>query len=540
MMTDLRQQEEVIRQEIMHKMSYLVSQFHEHSVDVTLARAGIVADDRVHAGSSLDSKADFFDLFCLDAKERMYLILKEYDWIKDFFRFNPQHFFENSFQFVDRIPKKPLPVKVKVIGLGIGGSLAVSGLRKNGIENVIGYDKRERDGPRSVTSRFQNASWRAYEIAEKMLDEEAFDRMREFQQRVNVTFDDGTSKVMTSDRVQIILGGAIASALDSALRYGADLRFGCDPIKSSELHEDSADIVAFFSGAGTSQIFPALGEELKMYSWDNLSSKAILWLEIKMSEKVDAYTARNVEVGAEKWHFTIESARNTKEDVVRIRHNIIAKHHWNTKLLETADDNEKEAEELRFNAQLSKIDGLLDTIGGEHKREIEEETRFDYIFSNAPDNEHNRAKLDAAKDRGDVVIDGKYQVDVKLASRSMIDSSNSDNGKCLLEKFGAGVIVTGGDACVPPNPMAAYGATLACEAAAMLVQLAVAHGHINAIIEGLEIAENSDADLISRVRELTGLFNRFYDARSRSENYFQWMQTLLCNLYSLPVVGQSD
>ena len=100
------------------------------------------------------------------------------------------------------------------------------------------------------------------------------------------------------------------------------------------------------------------------------------------------------------------------------------------------------------------------------------------------------------------------------------------------------MIVTGGDACVQPNPMAAYGATLACEFAGMLVQLAVAHGHLNAIIDGLKIADvgedRCNPEWSASLEELKGLFNEFYDARGRSENYFQWMQTLLCNLYSLP------
>ena len=244
-MSDLRRAEEVIRQQIMTNMSRLIYQFHERAIDVTLAHAGILADHRVHAGLSLDhyskagggaaSKQDqqetSCDILCLDAKERLYLILKEYDWIKDFFRVYPQHFYENSFQFVDRIPPKHLPVKVKVVGLGIGGSLAVSGLKKHGIPTVIGYDKRARDGPRSVTSRFQNASWRAYDIAETLLDEEAFAHLTEYQHRIHVHFDNGSSKVMTTDRVQIILGDAIDSALESDEHYGADLRFDAKSIE---------------------------------------------------------------------------------------------------------------------------------------------------------------------------------------------------------------------------------------------------------------------------------------------------------------------
>ena len=92
--------------------------------------------------------------------------------------------------------------------------------------------------------------------------------------------------------------------------------------------------------------------------------------------------------------------------------------------------------------------------------------------------------------------------------------------------------------------MAAYGATLACEFAAMVVQLATAHGHINAILKGMEgigqNAESVDPDWQEQLEELKILFNQFYDARGRSENYFQWMQTLICNLYSLPPTVDID
>jgi hypothetical protein len=85
--------------------------------------------------------------------------------------------------------------------------------------------------------------------------------------------------------------------------------------------------------------------------------------------------------------------------------------------------------------------------------------------------------------------------------------------------------------------MAAYGATLACEFAKMLVQLSVAHGHLNAIMSGLEKLVNDvavDPKWLEILAELKLLFNRYYNARGLSENYFQWMQTLICNFYSLP------
>jgi hypothetical protein len=178
-----------------------------------------------------------FDLLCLDSKERLYLILKQYGWLEEFFRHFPQHFYENSFVFVDMIPQKKLYVKVKVIGLGIAGSLAVSGLAKLGIEHVIGYEQRQRSGPGGATSRYQNASWRAYDISEKLLNQEAYDHLRAYRQKIKVQYDDGSSKIVVTDRVQIIIGDAVNSALDSAARYGAKLCFGF-PLDS---YDNSAD-----------------------------------------------------------------------------------------------------------------------------------------------------------------------------------------------------------------------------------------------------------------------------------------------------------
>lgn len=538
-MRDLRRVEERIRQDILEKMSFLIHKFQEHSIDVTLARAGIVPDDRVHAGSSLDDNKDF-DLLCLDAKERLYMLLNQYDWLKDFNRFYPQHFYENSFQFVDRIPPKKLQVKVKVVGLGIAGSLAVSGLKKNGVDSVVGYDKRARNGPRAVTSRFQNASWRAYDIAEKMLDEESFQHLVEYQQRINVTYDDGSSKVMSSDRVQIILGDAVDSALESAERLGAELRFECDASdfckdeKSPSGKDDNdADIVALFAGAHTNALVPGLKDEMNIHSWMDLSSPCCLWLEIKPSDKTSAYTARDIENGAEKWHFTIEASRDTAKDLIRIRDNLIALHDWNLRKIEKSGDiaMDKASEEERHEIAMSKVEALLKRL--ETNKDEGKGERFDYVFSNAPDNEYNRAKADAAKKRGNVVMEGAYTVDVGIASKAIIDSS-TQNGEQLLEKFGTNLIVIGGDACVGPNPMAAYGATLACEFAAMLVNLSVAHGHINAIISSMNKNECFESDWLKILHELKILFVHYYDAHGRSENYFQWMQTLICNLYSLP------
>jgi len=66
-LSELRKEEEDVRHSIMQAVSGLVYKFHEHTLDLTLARAGLLHDKRVHAGSSLDKK-DEFDIFCLDAK----------------------------------------------------------------------------------------------------------------------------------------------------------------------------------------------------------------------------------------------------------------------------------------------------------------------------------------------------------------------------------------------------------------------------------------------------------------------------------------
>jgi hypothetical protein len=92
----------------------------------------------------------------------------------------------------------------------------------------------------------------------------------------------------------------------------------------------------------------------------------------------------------------------------------------------------------------------------------------------------------------------------------------------------------------------------ACEAAGSFVRLAVAIGHLNAILAGNEImaqvmlidkeevtknVQELDYDsewIKTELNEMKSLFTRYYQARSRSENYFQWVQTLICNMYSLP------
>ena len=76
-LTALRHEEERVRVEIMQKTSHEIFSFHDHTLDATLARAGLLVLDRVHAGSNLSNNPTF-ESFCLDSKERLYLIMKQY------------------------------------------------------------------------------------------------------------------------------------------------------------------------------------------------------------------------------------------------------------------------------------------------------------------------------------------------------------------------------------------------------------------------------------------------------------------------------
>jgi hypothetical protein len=522
MMSKLRSDEEVVRQKALAVASKLVYRFHEHTLDTTLARAGLLPDKRIHAGSSLD-KTESFDLFCLDAKERLYLIMKNYGWLEHFFRLYPLHFYENSFQFVDRIPKKKLKVKVNVLGLGIGGSMAVSGLAKAGIENVVGYEKRNESGKSRVGSRYQNASWRAYDVAGKLLDEEAYNDLIQYRQQFNVQYDDGTTGVITSDRVQIILGHAIETALGSAKRYGATLKYGVKDVLS-EIGEN--DLTLLMTGAHTSEIFPELKEEMDIFSWPDIVSECKMWLRIKASECKDYYCTRGGESVAEKWHYTIESARNTVDDIVRVRDCRVSQHERALRNFEGTGE-EKEAVIKEYEAQLAQLDSVKEAVEGG----TTPGGRFDYIFTNAPLNDHNMAKRDEDAKDGSIVFEGGYGVEVKIASNSIATS------KPVLDKLKSGLVLCGGDASVPPNPQAAYGATLACESADSMVQLAVAYGHLNSILEDLDtdrIKEMVDDEWVDNTKELKTCLAEYYNVRGRSENYFQFVQTLICNLYSLP------
>lgn len=75
------------------------------------------------------------------------------------------------------IPEKKLDkIRVKIVGMGVAGSMALSGLAKAGAKSVVGYEKRERSGLKRVGSRYQNASW-LYCVAKNLLDKEAYEHL---------------------------------------------------------------------------------------------------------------------------------------------------------------------------------------------------------------------------------------------------------------------------------------------------------------------------------------------------------------------------
>jgi hypothetical protein len=342
------------------------------------------------------------------------------------------------------------------------------------------------------------ASWRAYDIAGKLVDDEALQTLLENRQQINVRYDDGTQGVVISDRVQIILGSAIQCAIQSARRYGAKLHFGT----STELNEyycrrrissidsssaggkrklengdhdgddddDSCDIVGLFCGAHTSEMLPGddgflLKEQLNVMSWSpELDSSCKMWLRVKVSDKTNSHCTRGGEVGAETWHYTIESARSQVEELERVRANQDSVNRYNMNKLQQQQremdlgdaTDAKEKLDATYQAQKERLEAVIeavkkgnDNVNGENGQRRQ---RFDYIFTNAPDNAHNQAKRQLVDD--EVVLDGGYTVQVKIATNSVIDSGP------LLEKFQTKLLICGGDACVPPNPLAAYGATL--------------------------------------------------------------------------------
>jgi len=211
-----------------------------------------------------------------------------------------------------------------------------------------------------------------------MLDDTAYETLVRYQQKVHVTQPDGTAAVLTTDRVQIILGEAIDAALGSAARYGAQLNFE-SKIQDYYSPEDNlnnlasqehTDIVAIFAGAHCCDIFPELRNEMNIISWPELTSKCRTWLRIKESDKKEPYTARGGEIGAEHWHFTIESSRDNIDDILRVRDHL---------LVAMEKSKSDAALSAKLESQLEHVDKVID-----YMKSKENGARFDYIFTNAP------------------------------------------------------------------------------------------------------------------------------------------------------------
>jgi len=416
-----------------------------------------------------------------DASERLYLILRQYGWAKDFCE-------KYTHNIPDDIPEKKLSARVKVVGMGIAGSLAVSGLAKHGIE-VVGYEKRKYGESKGILDggvgmRYQNASWTGYDVSEKLLDAGAFLEMKRCRQKLNK----GDGSVEATDRVQIIIGDAIRVALESAKKYSAKIHFD-ETHTLKEYLSSNPDIVALFCGANTARIFD-LEEKMGVEVWKKLFSDCIMWLQIRPTKK-DVFLFLGGEIGAEKFNFFVKSVREGTTDLDRIRLNL-------EKSIASNSENKPKLEQ-----QLSKLCEIT--------TQVRKGSRFEYIFSTAPNNQHNRDKRKRVG--GDLLLEGKYSVEVKMAANSVVSSPGART-----------IVVTGGDATVPPNPLSAYGATLACYFAEMLVNLSVSVGHLNMM------AETNEGDIAKLKRQLV----ERYDSHGRAENYIQFIQTLISNLYSLP------
>lgn len=693
-----RVESELERTQCWPVVSQLVYRFHQRADHVTLIRAGIVVKEPTNDNTdNNDDDTDNTDSdawLALDCKERLYLLLKQYDWLKEFARSYPIHFYENSIAFVDQIrvhrrngssnkkeenndtndttstttrkhskqttQQQQLPVVIKIIGLGIGGAMAASGCAKHGCESVVAYEQRRYDGGQqhrtvrdldhmttsttttttttsnrqksSVTSRYQNASWRAYHTAAQLVDDTAYQELIQYRQRVVVNSATAgaapaaTTVTTTTDRVQIILGHAIECAIESARRYGVNLQFEVTDTrayyydddndndddknnketKKEEKEEDrvverqarqrpaKADLVALFCGVHTSRLVPGLADAMQIVAWPHLTSHCLMWLQLSPSplSSMPSFLAgehddnhdpitdggggggaciRGGEIGAETWHYTIQSSRDNRNDVWRIWDHLQAQQQSQQPLPADGDDDYQEKQARIRNVLQALEDGTC--------------SRFTYTFTNLPRNDYNQRKRNAAEN---VVLDGEYSVPVQMATQPILfrqrqgpvslstttnenanqnqshqqsenqkkddhdadqettnDHQQQQQGELverLLRNFNTDAIVLGGDACVPPNPLAAYGATLACDAASNLVQLAVAIGHLNALVINVQhmkephrinSSSHPEDDVMDQIQHLKTLLYQYYQAKSRSENYFQFIQTLICNLYSL-------
>merc|ERR1712151_1084715 len=130
--------------------------------------------------------------------------------------------------------------------------------------------------------------------------------------------------------------------------------------------------------------------------------------------------------------------------------------------------------------------------------------RFDYVFGSAPRNEGNDLKLQKVEENGDLVVDGYYIVQPTFALRTTFTEGP------MLEKFGGKMVTFGGDASVAPNPLAARGATVACDNAFNLVQMAVGLGHVNVMLSDMK-HHDVDAQLMKHLEELKALLPVYYE-----------------------------
>merc|ERR1712232_923377 len=151
--------------------------------------------------------------------------------------------------------------------------------------------------------------------------------------------------------------------------------------------------------------------------------------------------------------------------------------------------------------------------------------RFDYDFTTAPKNEINEvAKAEAADST--MVMTSDFSIVPTFAFASTFTEGP------MVEKFKSKMVVCGGDSCVAPNPLAARGATVACNNGMALVNMAVGIGHLDVMLKDMK--HHNVESFVEDLEHLRALLPKYYDAVVLTENYFQWLQTIAANTYSMP------
>jgi len=512
----LRNKEDALKKEILDTICDLWRKFSRHGIEMALIARGLVRSEE--GPESANGKKEYFELACLECKDRLRCILENYGWLDDFFRYNPAQQHQDSFRFTSRIPPKPGKVKVDVLGMGIGGGFAASGLAKAGCD-VSAFEKRSEG---SVGSRYQTASWTMYESAKTLLDEEGYDELNKYRQTINFEHPDGATSVFEANRCTIVLGGAVDTGVRSARRCGADVHFEFKDYigHRDELREkgedEEPDIVAVFCGAHTAKIFD-VQEEMGYMEWPETKSDCYLWLSMKESEHNEEFTARKIVTGDEKWCYSISSARDEMVDIHRAIGNVKRQQAIEKAKLDAS--NTSEDVNGKYEKQMKRLESVQKSM------EEGSTNRYDYIFTSAPKNPINDQKLMKAEEDGLLVVQNDYSVIPTFSLKTTFTE-----GK-MTEKFGSKVVVCGGDSTVAPNPLAARGATVASENAMALVKMAVAMGHIKVMMEDLQY-HNADAAWMAEMDKLKALLPLYFDALSLSENFVQWTQTIVCNLCS--------